>query len=126
MFGEDKAFHASSTINCFRMPFSLRILLINASMIMIVTIGKSSLFCRLSTQRRIILLWSVSKHSPPNRTYTFPRIRLSTNVSVFLSNISQFVATPTECNGFSFSCNHMFFPRLFIVQPFEFPHMVHI
>ena len=51
--------------------------------------------CRLSTRRRAILLWSVFQCSPPNRTYTFQRIRLSTKVSVFFSNISQFVATRT-------------------------------
>jgi hypothetical protein len=45
------------------------------------------LLSRLSTQRRIILLWSVSKYSPPNRTYTFLRIRLSTNIiSLYILN----------------------------------------
>ncbi len=43
MFSDASAFHASSTMRTLRMPFSRRILLMNASMMMMVTIGKSSL-----------------------------------------------------------------------------------
>ena len=35
--------------------------------------------CRLSTRRLTVFLRQVSKNSPPNRTYTSRRIRLSTN-----------------------------------------------
>ena len=44
MFAEDRAFQASSTINCFLTPFNRRILLMKASMMMMVTTGKSSRF----------------------------------------------------------------------------------
>ena len=38
---------------------------------------------RVSTRRLTALLRQVSKNSPPNRTYTSPRIRLSRNQSNF-------------------------------------------
>jgi len=44
MFAEERAFQASSTISCFRTPFSRRILLMKASMMMMVTTGNSSRF----------------------------------------------------------------------------------
>jgi hypothetical protein len=43
---------------------------------------------RLSTRRLIIFLWQVSKSSPPNRTYTSQRIRLSTNFSLSFRHVS--------------------------------------
>ena len=42
MFADDRAFHASSHISCLRTPFSRRILFMKASMMIIVTTGKSS------------------------------------------------------------------------------------
>ena len=46
--------------------------------------------CRLSTQRRVALLRSVSRYSPPNRTYNSRCIRLSIYISVwmFLKHLS--------------------------------------
>ena len=44
MFAEESAFHASSTMSCLRTPLSRRILPMNASMMMMVTTGKSSRF----------------------------------------------------------------------------------
>lgn len=41
---------------------------------------------RLSIRRVVVLLQYVSKYSPPNRTYTFLRIRLSiTNISLYIA-----------------------------------------
>lgn len=45
---------------------------------------------RLSTRRLIIFLWQVSKCSPPNRTYTSQRIRLSTNFSLSFRHVSSY------------------------------------
>ena len=42
MFAEERAFQASSTMSCFRTPFSRRILPKKVSMMIIVTTGKSS------------------------------------------------------------------------------------
>ena len=44
MFADESAFQASSTISCFLTPFRRRILLMNASMMMMVTTGNSSRF----------------------------------------------------------------------------------
>ena len=56
MFADERAFQASSTINCFLTPFNRLILFMKASMMIMVTTGKSSLFCRLSTQRLVAFL----------------------------------------------------------------------
>lgn len=45
------AFQASSSNIILRIPFSFLILLMNVSIMIMVTIGKSTLLCRLSTQR---------------------------------------------------------------------------
>ena len=42
MFAEERAFQASSTIRSFLTPLSRRILLMNASMMIIVTTGNNS------------------------------------------------------------------------------------
>ena len=82
--------------------------------------------CRLSSRRRAILLWSVSENSPPNRTYTFQRIRLSASIcSSNRSIMNLFMTSSTKCNGFPFPCNHVSFPRLFILKILEFTYMVH-
>lgn len=82
--------------------------------------------CRLSSRRRAILLWSVSENSPPNRTYTFQRIRLSASIcSSNRSTMNLFMTSSTKCNGFPFPCNHVSFPRLFILKILEFTYMVH-
>jgi conjugative transposon TraM protein len=76
MFAEERAFHASSTISCFLMPFSLLNLLIKASMIMIVTTGKSSrLSLILSISNTIKLLESRSIFSVEfnRKSYRPPR-----------------------------------------------------
>ena len=52
MFAEAMAFHASSMSIIFLMPLSLRILLMKASMMIIVTTGKRSL---------LSFTWSISK-----------------------------------------------------------------
>ena len=52
MFADERAFQASSTISCFLTPFNLRILLMKASMMMMVTTGNSS---------RLSLMESISK-----------------------------------------------------------------
>ena len=61
--------------------------------------------CRLSTRRLTVFLRQVSKNSPPNRTYTSRRIRLSTNFffSLNFSQMPQPVATRTQRNGLAFS-----------------------
>ena len=35
------------------------------------------------------------------------------------------MASSTKCNGFPFPCNHVPFPRLFILKILEFTYMVH-
>ena len=65
-------------------------------------------------QRLSILLWEVFRNSPPNRTYTFPRIRLSTNIiSLICSIMNHFMTVFAKSKGFPSSCNHQFFPVLF-------------
>lgn len=49
-----------------------------------------TVLCRLSTRRLVIFLWQVSKCSPPNRTYTSQRIRLSTNFSLSFRHVSSY------------------------------------
>ena len=87
---------------------------------------KVIVYCRLSSRRRAILLWSVSENSPPNRTYTFQRIRLSASIcSSNRSIMNLFMTSSTKCNSFPFPCNHVSFPRLFILKILEFTYMVH-
>ena len=56
MFADAIAFHASSININFLIPFNLRILEINTSMMIIVVIGNRILWCRLSTQRLVAFL----------------------------------------------------------------------
>ena len=82
---------------------------------------------RLSSQRLSILLWEVFRNSPPNRTYTFPRIRLSTNIfSLNRTIVYLFMTTFTECEGLSSSGNHKLFPIRFPRKVTKFMHMVHL
>ena len=66
---------------------------------------EEAILCRLSTRRLTVFLRQVSKNSPPNRTYTSRRIRLSTNFffSLNFSQMPQPVATRTQRNGLAFS-----------------------
>lgn len=73
---------------------------------------------RLSIQRPAVLLRWVFGSSPPNRTYTSPRIRLSTN-NINLSIVTEFfVALTTYGNSLSFASHHLFFAGSFPLKIF--------
>ncbi len=81
--------------------------------VMKADISQTSVYCtcRLSIQRPAVLLRWVFGCSPPNRTYTFPRIRLSTNnISLFIVN--EIIKTITaQSYRFSFTGYHILFQR---------------
>lgn len=85
-----------------------------------IPIARYQMYCalkrRLSTRRLTILLWQVSKYSPPNRTYTSQRIRLSTNIlSLSYHDVSS--CDMTGILPLSFSVVHASgFPKVAYVQ----------
>ena len=73
---------------------------------------------RLSIQRPAVLLRWVFGSSPPNRTYTSPRIRLSTNnINLFIVT-EFFVTLTTYGNSLSFASHHLFFAGSFPLKIF--------
>lgn len=84
----------------------------------LVVIGGGVAGGRLSIQRPAVLLRWVFGSSPPNRTYTSPRIRLSTNnINLFIVT-EFFVTLTTYGNSLSFASHHLFFAGSFPLKIF--------
>lgn len=90
----------------------------NLSMIVSKALGGFNMNGRLSIQRPAVLLRWVFGSSPPNRTYTSPRIRLSTNnINLFIVT-EFFVTLTTYGNSLSFASHHLFFAGSFPLKIF--------